>query len=43
MRILHNEEIFDPQSFGESKIIHQSQFRLIQFNPRKPSYLGYDL
>lgn len=43
MRILYTEEKFVPFEYGEDKILGETVFREMQFNPRKPSYLGYDL
>ena len=39
MRILYNEERFDPTKYGDDKIIKESAMFEMQFNPRSPSYL----
>lgn len=43
MKMLYTEEIFQLDQFGQDKIKRQTVFKEMQFNPRQPSYLGFDL
>ena len=44
MRILFNKETFDPTKFGDDdKIIRESAFDTMQFNPRSPAYVYHNL
>ena len=39
MRILYNDERFDPKKYGDDKIVKESGMSIMQFDPRIPSYL----
>ena len=39
MRLLYNEEHFNPTEYGDEKKIRQSNMSVMQFNPRTPSYV----
>ena len=44
MRILFNKETFDPTKFGDDdKIIRESAFEQMQFNPQTPTYVYHNL
>ena len=43
MRVLYNEQRFDPTKYGDEKIIKESAMNRMQFNPRSPSQVYLNL
>ena len=43
MRVLYNEQRFDPTKYGDEKIIKESAMNRMQFNPRTPSQVYLNL
>ena len=39
MRLLYNEERFNPTEYGDEKKIKQSAMSEMQFNPRSPAFV----
>ena len=43
MRIFYNIERFDPTKYGDEKIVKESVMSEMQFDPRSPSYVPFDI
>ena len=43
MLILHNSERLDNQKYGDEKIVKESKIDSMQFDPRDPSYIAFNI
>ena len=43
MLILYNSERLDNQKYGDEKIVKESKIESMQFDPRNPSYIAFNI
>ena len=43
MRVLYNNERFEPTKYGPDRIIRESTMKQTRFDPKNPSYIYLDI